>query len=916
VNSSQANQDIYIGHDACRLRALSEAGETNEKGMTAIVIPHTHWDREWYLPYQEFKIRLVRVIDTLLAFCGMNWPVKSFMLDGQVSVVEDYLEMRPENRELMNRLIGEGRIKVGPWYTQPDESLCTPESIVRNLLIGKRIARRNGWHTMKVGYLPDTFSHVSTMPSILRGFGIDSFVFTRGLGEEADSFPEEFIWEAPDGSKVLACHLLNGYCNAAGLGVDPRGYMVNYDETPDHWGSVYLSMYFREPRIDLEGAVEAANRLLTAARERSAAGVVPFMNGCDHMPPQFSIPQIVDHLRSGIGDVNFRLGSLEDYVGAVKLRLTNPKVYKGEMRGCKRVQMLWGVTSARMHLKQLNLNTSAMLEKYLEPICTLAWLHGAKYPEYEIELAWRLVLQNQAHDSICGTGVDVIHREDEIRFLQARQIASDLSYFTLRDLSSRMGMKDAESFDSLMAVYNPNLVDENLPTVFRASLSDGEWELVDHEGKIFPIQKLGESAGMGFVSDLGEYCALLTVPPTAISELGIRRTTKPTKHVAHGDDWVENDFFRVEFDPKRGGTMKIIQRAGQTTYEGLNAIMDDGDAGDTYNYSPPRARNLRISSTDSKTSVHVESGPVAAVVRSRSVIKVPAEIDGDSRSNHQVEMPIETTIMIWKNLSRIDIRTTIENNAKDHRVRAVFPLPHNVDSSVADGHFAAVERSAKRSKGEGWVESPPQTHPSVTWVDGSDGKAGLMVAHRGLPEYELSENGSTLYLTLFRSIGWLSRADTTVRPGHAGPAVATPDAQLLGAHTFEYSIVPHEGDWRRAYESVVSFLYPPFAIQVEKTSANPQPVLSLVHVHGRKMVCTALKKAEDSDSVVLRLVDYFGEGGNAEVHFGMPLESVQRSDLAEESISPIQVSGPSFSVKLAPHEILTLLVAPSRGTAP
>jgi alpha-mannosidase len=272
--------------------------------------------------------------------------------------------------------------------------------------------------------------------------------------------------------------------------------------------------------------------------------------------------------------------------------------------------------------------------------------------------------------------------------------------------------------------------------------------------------------------------------------------------------------------------------------------------------------------------------------------------------------------MLWKNLPRVDVRTTIENKAKDHRVRAVFPLPFRAGSSVADGHFATVERPVKRPKGEGWVESPPQTHPSVAWVDVSDGKTGLMVVHRGLPEYELSEDGSTLYLTLIRSIGWLSRADMTVRPGHAGPAIPTPEAQMLGSHTFEYSIVPHEGDWRRAYESAVSFVYPPFAIQVEKSSANPQPVLSLVHVHGRKLICTTVKKAEESDSIVLRLVDPFGEGGDAEVHVGMPLESVQRSDLAEESLSPIQVSGPSFSVKLAPHEILTLLMTPSRGTAP
>jgi mannosylglycerate hydrolase len=345
-------------------------------------------------------------------------------------------------------------------------------------------------------------------------------------------------------------------------------------------------------------------------------------------------------------------------------------------------------------------------------------------------------------------------------------------------------------------------------------------------------------------------------------------------------------------------------------------VVDDGDAGDTYNYSPPKKGDSRVTSSGSKASIHIESGPVAAIVEVKSSIEVPAALEGDSRSESTVALPIESKVVIWKNLSRVDVRTTIENRAKDHRVRIMFPLPFRVNSSVADGHFATVERPAKRPKGEGWVESPPQTHPSVTWVDVADGKAGLMVAHRGLPEYELSEDGSTLYVTLFRSVGWLSRADTTVRPGHAGPAIATPEAQMLGTMTFEYSIIPHEGDWRKAYESAASFVYPPFAIQVDKSSASPQPVLSLVHVHGRELICTAAKKAEESDSIVLRLVDPFGKGGEAEVHTGMPLESVHRSNLAEESVSAIQVSGPSFSVKLAPHEILTLLVTPSRGTAP
>jgi len=887
--------------------------EDNARRVRAVVIPHTHWDREWYLPYQEFRIRLLKVVDTLLDFCGRNWPVRSFVMDGQVSIVEDYLEMRPENRELIGRLIEEGRMKVGPWYTQPDESLCTPESIVRNLLMGRKIARRNGWHMMNVGYLPDTFSHVSTLPAILRGFGIESFIFSRGLGDEIDSLPEEFIWEAPDGSKVLACHLVNGYCNAGGLGCDMRGYVVDFAETPDHWASVYNSMYLREPGLDLEGAVERVQRLLELACKRSAARVVPVMNGCDHMPPQFSIPRVVEHLKRSFPEVDFEIGSLEDYVEEVKSRLTDPKIHRGEMRGCRETQMVWGVTSTRMHLKQLNLNTSVMLERYVEPLCTLAWLHGANYPEHEIDLAWRLMLQNQAHDSICGTGVDALHREDEVRFLQARQIASNLSYYALRELAGRMGIRGADSLEGFVAVYNPNLVEQGLPTVFHATLPTGEWELVDNEGRVFPVQRLEEDAGMGFVSDVEEFATVLAIPSTGVSILGIRRATGQAKPVAHGTNWVEDEQLRVEFDTGGGGSMRIAPGPGRPTYQGINGLVDDGDGGDTYNYSPPKGTDVKVSSSESKASILIESGPVAAVVRMKSDIRVPVALEGDSRSRSTVDLPTESRIVVWKGLPRIDVRTTIDNRARDHRMRAMFPLPFRVNSSVADGHFAAVERPAKRPRGEGWVESPPQTHPSVTWVDVSSGTAGLMIAHRGLPEYELSEDGSTLYLTLFRSVGWLSRADTAVRPGHAGPAIPTPDAQLLGKHTFEYSIISHEGDSRRAYELASSFISPPFGIQVEKSSNNPQPVLSLVHVHGRELMCTTIKRADDSESFVVRLVEPLGEGGEAEVHMGVPIKSVTKSNLAEESLSVLQVAGPSFPVRLSPHEILTLLISPLRS---
>jgi len=185
---------------------------------TAYVVSHTHWDREWYLPYHRFRVSLVRVVDQVLDALDNDESFEHFLLDGQAVVLEDYLEVRPEEAERIVTLVRRGALSLGPWYVLPDEFLVSGEATARNLLIGHAVAAKFG-PVQNAGYMPDSFGHIEQMPQLLRRAGIDSFIYTRGNGDELEELGLEYLWRAPDGSEVLAINQWGGYCNAAALGL-------------------------------------------------------------------------------------------------------------------------------------------------------------------------------------------------------------------------------------------------------------------------------------------------------------------------------------------------------------------------------------------------------------------------------------------------------------------------------------------------------------------------------------------------------------------------------------------------------------------------------------------------------------------------------------------------------------------------
>lgn len=364
---------------------------------TLLVVPHTHWDREWHQTFQQFRLRLVKCINHLLLILDTDANFTNFMLDGQTIVLDDYLEIYPDEAEHLFNYIRAGRLMVGPWYVQPDEFLAGGEALIRNLLLGtRRVAAYGG--AMPVGYVPDAFGHIAQLPQIFQGFGIDNVVFWRGIDPAVEQ--GEFWWTAPDGSRVLAIDLDGemGYGNARDLPLEPRSL------------------------------VKRVEYMLGKQSARATISTLLLMNGSDHLEPQDGLPAALENANALLEPQGQRLvlGSLPLYVQALQDANPDLQTFGGEFRFSKTAHLLSGVLSTRMWIKQRNAFCEELLTRWVEPLSTWSWILAGHYPEGLVAAAWRLLLQNQPHDSICGTGVDQVHREMIIRYDQCEQIAQQL----------------------------------------------------------------------------------------------------------------------------------------------------------------------------------------------------------------------------------------------------------------------------------------------------------------------------------------------------------------------------------------------------------------------------------------------------------------------------------------------------------
>ncbi|MEM7244851.1 MAG: glycoside hydrolase family 38 C-terminal domain-containing protein [Acidobacteriota bacterium] len=907
---------------------------------TVHVVSHTHWDREWYLPFAAFRVHLTRVVRGVLDVLETDPDWRHFLLDGQSIVLEDHLEAHPEDEPRIRKLMAEGRLGVGPWYVLPDGFLISGEAHVRNLLVGQAVAAQFG-PVQSEGYVPDAFGHVAQVPQLLREAGVSSFVYTRGNGDEIDELGDQYRWRAPDGSEVLALHQSGGYCNGAALGHE----------------EIWHPHTRRE--LSTERAVEQVGKLLDDGKAAARSESFLLMNGCDHHPPQRRLGDVLTALGEAFPETEFTHGSLGEHVAAVEAEGRELATFEGELAGGRLFHVLSGVWSARMPLKQRNDRCQTWLAGQLEPLLTYChFLCDGEYPAGLVQTAWKTLLANAPHDSICGCSVDEVHEEMGPRFDQVEQTAQTELARQLERLAPTFGRRPEHDADTRLLVTNSlpwprrevlrrlvvlqppgidverlRLVDEDGTAVpmrvlkrwtlerfwgvdYRTMLEEGP-QLEKLEGYLedFGTRIVKDDAEadihdtflwIEFVADLPALTHCYYRMLTDVDGLGVAST------VDVAPERLENEHLRV--DVHADGRFDLHDKRSGVTHRGLGVFEDGEDIGDEYDYSPaPEPLMVTSEGVSATRQVTRESG-LSGEIELRFEWSLPARIEADRsrRSDERVPCPVTLRLSLAAGSPRLDIEVELENRAEDHRLRVLFPTEIQTDVVVSDGHFFVNERPVEMPSGESWVQPPTGTFHQQDFSLVGDGRHGLAVLADGLPEVAPlpAETGVGLALTLLRSVGWLSRDDfPTRRNSNAGPTIATPGAQCLGSHRFRYAVLPFSGRWQEAEVKRESECFKKVPLMLQGVADQGMGSRgSLVELGSGATVLTALKRSERGGSVVARLNELTGEERTESLRFGRPVTGAWRTDLYERRQERLEVNGNTVTVPLRRWGIATVEV--------
>jgi hypothetical protein len=744
------------------------------EGLTVFLFSHTHWDREWYLSRNQFQYRLIRTVDEIIELIEADNGFETFVFDGQTSIIDDYLEIRPERRDKLAALIRAGKLVIGPWYTMPDIFLPDGESLIRNLQFGHRDCARWGAAFPNVGYVPDSFGHIEQLPQLLRGAGIDNFLFSRGLPVEFENrpgFKREFLWRAPSGDTVLAVHLPGAYLNA---------------------------MFLPSPaERSGEALRERIQRMIAQFQQASLAPeLVLGAHGVDHCWLQRDIPEILDALPKLFPEVRFHHGSLQDYVEALKAAPARdkPDEYEGQLRGRLRFHELHGTWSSRVDTKINNERAQMHLENLAEPLDAVAARLGKPGAAPFLKRAWEKLLQNHAHDSICGCSQDRVHDDVNTRFREVIETGIDIADGAL-DYLNNNALRDGVPTVAIYAGLNGG--NREIDFVIRLAEKPGPTAcLRDAGGREYPVQfdeilrmKVTTSAGPREHWECRGCVFIDDLAPCEVRRLEFRaegQPEPPPHPVMAKRGELRNGRVSMRIEPD--GRVEIKHPATKRTFSGLNGFVQETDLGGGYHFEPgPGGR--RYATADKKTAVRVlASGPLHASVEVTVALKVPAGFDRENgRLKGRRTLRLTSRYTLEADSDVIAVRTSFDNTASHQRIRAMFPGGMARARVHADASFAVHENSVEK-----WPHEAGQNfHPLRGFVDLADDRGGFSILTKGLHEYEIvaddaGRNG--LEVTLLRGV------DSTIQCS----SWMTPEAQLHGERCFEYAILPHRGDWREA----------------------------------------------------------------------------------------------------------------------
>ncbi|HAQ1718659.1 TPA: alpha-mannosidase [Enterococcus faecium] len=837
------------------------------------IISHSHWDREWYMAYEQHHMRLIELIDDLLELFEVDPSFNSFHLDGQTIILDDYLQVRPEKRQAIQQAINEGKLRIGPFYILQDDFLISSESNVRNMLIGMEESRKWGTPVM-LGYFPDTFGNMGQTPQLMKQAGISAAAFGRGVKPigfdnqvlEAENYSSQYSemwWKGPDQTAIFGLLFANWYSNG--------------NEIP----------------VEKEAALAFWKQKLADAEQYASTNHLLMMNGVDHQPVQKDISKAIHLANELFPDYEFIHSNFTDYLEAVQKDVPEDL---GSVEGELTSQetdgwyTLANTASARVYLKQWNTKVQRQLENITEPLATMAYEVSGNYPHDQLDYAWKTLMQNHPHDSICGCSVDSVHREMIPRFEKADEVGKYLAQDSLEQLTAAIDTTGFPKDSFPFVIVNTAGMDktgeaEITIELERKRFAEGIPEQLYQELENLPKRKyhVETKSGATIPAILSEETVQFgyDLPKDRFRVPYMARMIKVTLPLENMPAFSWETFALVEGEAKaeeketmihqsgriiengplhltieKNGTITMEDRKNKRKLNNLHIFEDIGDIVNEYIFKQPFCDQPILSSNKENSEVKVlVDTPEIAKISILQEMEIPVSADERlekeqqmvvefryrkaERSKEKRILQIKTIMTIRKDSKKIDFETTLDNQMKDHRLRVLFPTKLHVEHHEADSIFEVVKRPNHVSKS--W-ENPTNPQHQQAFVNIHDEEYGVTVGNFGLNEYEVTEDGQ-IAVTLLRSVGELG--DWGYFP--------TPEAQCLGEHRFNYSIELHGPEekfstYLHAYAAQI-----PFSTQQikhhEGTLISKQQYLT---IKSETFAITALKRSKFSDKVVVR----------------------------------------------------------------
>ncbi|MGY3778405.1 glycoside hydrolase family 38 N-terminal domain-containing protein [Isobaculum melis] len=732
------------------------------------VIQHTHWDFEWYFTSNESLVQLTYHMDEV--FDALERGILDYyLLDGQLSIVEDYLEVVPEHRERFGALVKAGKLFIGPWYTQTDELIISGESIIRNLAIGIETADALGG-VMRIGYLPDSFGQGKDMPKIYNGMDIQRTVFWRGVPNDKAT-QREFIWKSEDGSKVTALNIKNGYFVGGGL--------------------IYS---------------DDATGLLETVEKDTTLPDIALPVGGDQRYVDYNLKERIDFYEkklAGTGRtfVESHYPALFDEIEKSEVDLP---VVEGEFISSSVSKIHRSIYSSRYDHKYMNDKIERRMIYQVEPLMTMADQLGISYKKALVDKVWKLLLRNHAHDSAGGCNSDKTNRIINNRFVEADQISySIIDYLTRKISESRevVAPNDLLFFNTLPYKCKKQ-VQVQVSTKqksFKLWLDGKEvlyqlnTQKAQYNGSIRRDESTYKKEDYYYISDL---TVELTLPALDYLQLELEEigATEASIIPVQKANKIENVYYELEL---KQGQCNLLNKKTDEALVNFLWVEDSGDEGDTYDYSPAH-QDDHYQLDFSEAEVTVQKGPLKETMTLQGTWAIAKDLTARSQELRNQEIPYTLTITLAKNSKQVALHLLIDNQSDDHRMRLVVETGIAAQTSIADTPFGFAERPVvdphlHEWEALGWREEPTAIFPMLHCVNLHQADKSVTLFSKGIKEYQIvGDDFSQIALTLFRSVGFLGRPDLIRRPGIASgnefQYVPTPDSQLQQTLRFKVAI--------------------------------------------------------------------------------------------------------------------------------